>query len=159
MASSIPLPPLGKARTVKGVFSRETSIRITIQAAPSVIWALLTNASGFPRWNSTVLSLEGEIKLGEHIKLTSILAPKRSFKLKVSEMEPEKRLVWEDAQGRRVYTLTLMEQGTVLFSMVEKIGGLLFPLYANYIPSFDKTFEQFAADLKKQAEATAHNNQ
>lgn len=133
--------------------------KITIQALPSVIWAFLTNASGFPRWNSTVLSLEGEIKWGEQIKLTSTLAPKRSFKLKVTELEPEKRLVWADAQGRRVYTLTPMEQGVVLFSMAETIGGLLFPLYANYIPSFDKTFEQFAADLKKQAEATAHTNQ
>lgn len=36
--------------------------------------------------------------------------------------------------------------------MTEKIGGLLFPLYAKYIPPFDKSFEQFAADLKKEAE-------
>src|SRR3712207_4117162 len=103
MASTTPLSPLGKATTVKGIFSRETSISITLQATPSVIWALLTNASGFPKWNSTVLTIEGEIKLGEQIKLTSTLAPKRSFKLKITEFEPEKRLVWADAQGRRVY--------------------------------------------------------
>lgn len=36
--------------------------------------------------------------------------------------------------------------------MTEKIGGLLFPMYAKYILSFDKSFEQFAADLKKEAE-------
>jgi hypothetical protein len=36
--------------------------------------------------------------------------------------------------------------------MTEKIGGLMFPMYAKYIPSFDESFEQFAADLKKEAE-------
>ena len=37
--------------------------------------------------------------------------------------------------------------------MVEKIGGLLYPLFARMIPSFDQSFEQFAADLKKTAES------
>ena len=36
--------------------------------------------------------------------------------------------------------------------MVEKIGGLMFPLFASQIPSFDESFEQFTADLKKEAE-------
>ena len=40
--------------------------------------------------------------------------------------------------------------------MTEKIGGLIFPLFANKIPSFDKTFEQFTADLKKEAESIAN---
>ena len=37
--------------------------------------------------------------------------------------------------------------------MSEKIGGPIFPLFSKYIPSFDNAFEQFAADLKKEAEA------
>jgi hypothetical protein len=38
------------------------------------------------------------------------------------------------------------------FTMVEKIGGLLFPLFAKMILPFDETFEQFAKDLKNEAE-------
>jgi hypothetical protein len=38
--------------------------------------------------------------------------------------------------------------------MTEKIGGLMFPMYARYIPPFDGSFERFAADLKRQAEAS-----
>ena len=34
----------------------------------------------------------------------------------------------------------------------KKIGGLMFPMYAKYIPPFDTVFEKFAADLKKEAE-------
>ena len=142
----------GKASTVKTTFSRETSIGIEIKADAAIVWALLTKASDYPRWNSTVTSVEGNIALGETIKLKSILDAKRTFKLKVKEFEPENKLVWGDGQGDRVYSISKKPNGTINFSMVEKIGGLMFPLYAKYIPPFDESFEQFAADLKKEAE-------
>ena len=146
-------PLSGKATTIKTTFSRETSIGIEIKADPAILWALLTNARDYPRWNSTVIAIDGNIALGETIKLKSILDPKRTFKLKVKEFEPAKRLAWGDGQGNRVYELTDNGNGIVAFSMTEKIGGLMFPLYAKYIPPFDKSFEQFAGDLKKEAEA------
>lgn len=142
----------GKASTVKKTFSRETSVQNTIKADAAIIWALLTNAADYPRWNSTVIAIEGRIAKGEKIKLKSVLDAKRTFKLKVKEMEAEKRMVWGDGKGNRVYTLTKNADNSVTFSMSEKIGGLMFPMYAKYIPPFDKTFEQFAADLKKEAE-------
>lgn len=141
----------GKALTTKKLFSRETTVSIDIHAQPSKVWALLTNASDYPRWNSTIISLEGSIALGQQIRLTSTLDAKRVFKLSVKEMEAEKRLVWGDAMGKRVYTLSPTANG-VNFSMTEKIGGPLFPLFAAMIPSFDESFERFAADLKKEAE-------
>jgi hypothetical protein len=55
--------------------------------------------------------------------------------------------------GKRVYTLINNQNGSITFSMNEKISGLLFPLFAKMIPSFDNSFNQFAADLKKEAEA------
>lgn len=142
----------GKVITVKKTFSRETSVSIDIKADAAIVWALLTNAADFPRWNSTVISIEGDIKQGEKIKLKSTLDPKRTFKLKVKEFEPENKLAWGDGKGTRVYTITKNGNASVTFSMTEKIGGLMFPMYAKYIPSFDKSFEQFAADLKKEAE-------
>jgi hypothetical protein len=38
--------------------------------------------------------------------------------------------------------------------MLEKIGGILYPLYSKYIPPFDKVFEQFAVVTKIEAELT-----
>ena len=142
----------GKATTIKKPFSRETSVSLDILADPGIVWVLLTNATDYPRWNSTVTSLKGEIKEGETIELKSILDTKRTFKLKVKEVEPERRLVWGDSMGNRVYTLEKGGGGHVTFTMTEKIGGLLFPLFVGAIPPFDETFEQFAADLKKEAE-------
>ncbi len=143
----------GRAITIKKMFSRETSIRIPILAAPAVVWGLLTNAADIPRWNTTVISFTGEIKPGGEIELKSTLDEKRVFKLKIKEFDPEKRLAWGDAMGTRVYTLEKDKANSLTFTMTEKIGGPLFPLFANYIPSFDASFEQFAADLKKEAEA------
>jgi uncharacterized protein YndB with AHSA1/START domain len=142
----------GSAVTTKKTFSRETAVSIDIQADKSIIWALLTNANDFPRWNSTVISIDGNIALGEKIKLKSTLDPKREFKLKVKEFEADQRLVWGDAMGKRVYTLKSIGDNLTNFTMVEKIGGPLFPLFAKMIPPFDQSFESYAADLKNEAE-------
>ena len=142
----------GKATTTKTTFSRQTEVSIKIKSDPEIVWALLTKASDYPRWNSTVTSIEGEIALGKQIKLKSILDAKRTFKLKVKEFETGKKLVWGDAMGNRTYTLSNGGNGSVNFSMTEKIGGLMFPLFAKYIPPFDESFDQFANDLKKEAE-------
>ena len=141
----------GKAITSKSTFSRETSVSVHIEADAAIIWALLTNAADFPRWNSTVISISGNIQNGETIELKSTLDEKRTFKLKIKEFVPNQRLVWGDPMGSRVYSLEKAGKGTQ-FKMSEKIGGPLFPLFASMIPSFDESFDKFAADLKKEAE-------
>jgi len=142
----------GKATTIKKTFNSTTTISQTIDADAAVIWALLTNASDYPKWNSTVISIEGEIQDGEKIRLKSTLDSTRTFKLKVKEFVPYQKLVWGDAMGQRTYTLE-QKEGKVLFTMTEKIGGFMFPLFANKIPSFDESFEQFTKDLKTEAES------
>ncbi|HRH12374.1 MAG TPA: SRPBCC domain-containing protein, partial [Bacteroidia bacterium] len=101
----------GKANTIKSTFSRETTVSIDIQSDSKRIWSLLTNAQNYSNWNSTVLSIEGKIALGEKIQLRSYLDPKRVFKLTVKEVEAEKRLVWGDAMGKREYKLTPSASG------------------------------------------------
>ena len=70
----------------------------------------------------------------------------------MKEVEAEKRLVWGDAMGKREYKLTPSASGQTNFTMTEKIGGPLFPLFAKMIPPFDESFEKFALDLKNEAE-------
>lgn len=86
-----------KATTTKKMFSLETSVSISINAPSKLIWSLLTEASQYSKWNSTVLSIEGNIPPGETIKLKSKLDPKRILKLKVKQFEPTKKLAWGDA--------------------------------------------------------------
>ncbi len=147
-------PANGQALTVKKLFSRSTSVAINIAAPPETIWALLTDVDSFKSWNSTIVDLTGKIAPGERIQLRSTLAPERTFKLKVKEFEPAKRLSWGDAMGTRIYTLTPSKNGT-RFMMSETIGGPIFPLFAKMIPPFDESFNQFARDLKTAAEEKA----
>lgn len=144
--------PHGIATTLKTTFHRVTTVHIEIKADPTIVWAILTKAADYPRWNSTVTSMEGQIALGNKIKLKSILDAKRTFILKIKEFEVEKKLVWGDGNGNRVFSIAKTESGSVIFSMTEKIGGLMFPLYAKMIPPFDQSFEQFARDLKNESE-------
>ncbi len=144
----------GKASTIKTTYSRKTAVHLDIKSTPERIWRLLTNAEGYRSWNSTIISLDGDISPGGKIRLVSQLDPKRSFRLTIKEWIPNKKMVWGDSKGSRSYLLVQSDQGNTQFSMTEKIGGWLFPLYAKYIPSFDDSFEQFAADLKKAAENT-----
>lgn len=144
-----------KATTIKKTFSRETTVSASIQADAAIVWALLTNAADFPRWNSTVISIDGTIQTGEKIQLKSTLDPSRTFKLKVKEMIPAQKLVWGDAMGQRTYLIRESSPGKVTFTMTEKIGGPMFPLFARMIPPFDEAFETFANDLKKEAELIA----
>lgn len=143
------------AKTTKTFFSRETEVAIDIRAKPEDVWAVLTNAADYPKWSSTIVSLEGRIALGEKIQLKSVLDPKRTFKLKVLELDAPKRMVWGDAMGKRTYLVEAKDASTVTFSMRERIGGLLFPLFAGMIPPFDDVFDKFAADLKKKAEGAS----
>lgn len=147
----------GKAITVKKTFSRETTVQIKINADAAIIWALLTNGSDMTRWNSTIRYFEGDIAEGNTVKLKSVLDEKRVFKLKVKFFDPEKCLIWGDGKGNRIFTITANEDETCTFNMTEKIGGFTFPMYAKYIPPFDSSFEQFALDLKKEAELIYHS--
>lgn len=143
---------MSQAQTIKKTFSRETSVSIDINADEETIWRLLTDGPNYPKWNSTVTSIDGNIAQGSTIKLKSILDANRTFKLKVKVFEPSSKLVWGDSMGNRTYQLTKNPKGGTTFTMVEKIGGPIFPLFASKIPSFDTSFNAFAEDLKKEAE-------
>ena len=142
----------GKATTIKKLFSRQTTVALDIAASPETVWQLLTDAERFTSWNRTIVELTGQIAPGHRVQLRSTLAPNRTFKLKIKDFQPPTRLSWGDAMGTRVYTLTPSSNGGTRFSMSERIGGPLFPLFARMIPPFDESFNQFAADLKQAAE-------
>ena len=40
-----------------------------IRSTPDVLWKLLTNASDYPRWNTTIDRVEGDIAPGRPIKV------------------------------------------------------------------------------------------
>ncbi len=154
MAENIPMN--GRASKTKSAFRMEYSCGINIQATPSRVWSIMTNAADFPRWNSTVKSVEGKIAAGEKIKLSVKIAPDRVFNLAITEFVPEKRMVWSDGnaifKGVRTYTIAPKGDGSSDFSMAELYTGLMLPMIAGSLPNFIPEFEKYAAALKREAE-------
>ena len=144
----------GVAVTVTKLFSRETAISVNIRADKNIIWALLTNADEYPRWNTAVISIQGEIYKNETIWLKTIVEPRKQFIFRIRVLKPESRMVWSGVLGSRIFTLERIGPTLINFTMREKISGLFFPFFARMIPSFDESFERFANDLKVKAEMT-----
>ena len=151
---------MGKATRRKSAFHLVYSVTQSIQCSPETLWKILSNAKNYPQWNSTVLSLEGEIRRGGKIKLVSSLDPDRVFALRVSETEEAKTMVWQSGglpmfRGRRTFSLKAKGKGSTEFTMTEHFSGLMLPMIAGSLPDMRENFETFAGDLAKQAETLA----
>jgi len=130
---------------------------VLIQASPDTVWSLLTDASSMTDWNSTIVSIDGTIAKGEKIAVVSKVDPSRTFKLKVSEFEPPRHMVWSQGnfifKGKRTYTVTDKGEGQVEVRMEEAFSGLFSGPISKSIPDLQPSFDQLVADLKAAAEA------
>jgi hypothetical protein len=149
-----------RAEKTRGTFRMTCAIRCTIDASPDRVWSLLTDAGGFPRWNSTVSRIGGAISLGEKLEIQVPAAPGRTFKPRVTAFEPRARMVWSDGaapmfKGVRTFTVASSSGGATAFSMEEVFSGVMLPLIAGSLPDFGPIFETYAADLKREAERSS----
>jgi uncharacterized protein YndB with AHSA1/START domain len=146
----------GQAQKTKTAFRLVYSAGIHINAKPERVWALMTNAGDFPRWNSTVKSIEGTIASDQTIKLVAAISPKRVFNLQIIEFVPKEKMVWSDGnvlfKGVGTYTFSSKPDMTTDFTMTEVYTGLMMPMIAGSLPDFAPVFEQYLADLKREAE-------
>jgi hypothetical protein len=139
------------------VFSTHT----TINAPAERVWGILTDGPTYTAWNSTVEKFDGEISLGSKVKVFAKINPGRAFPVRVTELDAPKRMVWTGGmplglfKGERTFTLTPTESGAVAFDMREVFSGPLAPLIGRSIPNLQPAFDDFAADLKRAAEAQA----
>lgn len=137
---------------------RTFATRTVIRAPAERVWSILTDAAAYPAWNSTVERVTGTIALGQQVTVYARATPGRAFPLTVTELEPNRRMVWTGGmplglfKGARSYVLTPRGANEVEFAMREEFSGLMAPLIARSIPDLQPAFDQFAADLKAQAE-------
>ena len=141
--------------------SKRYAVERTIEASPERIWSLLTDPSTYPQWNPAVVSIAGPIEVGGTVRLVSVVNPKRTFTLTVTEMDAPHRMVWADGmplglfRGVRTYTLAPSGSGHTEFAMEEVFSGPLAPLITKAIPDMTESFAQFADGLKRGSESGA----
>jgi hypothetical protein len=146
-------PKITKAQSV---FSMSCRVEVTIRAAAERVWGLLTDAKGFPSWNSTVSSIDGHISEGQRLRL-HVPGADRTFTPTVSGVVPNERMTWTGGfaplfKGVRTFALTPGDNGSTDFTMEERFTGLMLPLVKGSMPDFGPVFEHYANDLKQEAE-------
>ena len=140
--------------------ANEYRVALSISAPAQRVWGLIVDAAGYKRWNTSVVSIDGSIELGRTIKLVSAVNPGRTFMLKVTAMDPPRRLVWTGGMplglftGTRTFLIESVGSGC-RFSMSEVYTGLMSGLIFKSIPDLTDSFKQFAESLKTAAERAA----
>jgi len=157
--------PMQAARITqsRGMLSMSCRVELTVRAPASTLWRLLTNAKDFPRWNSTVTSVEGQIREGEQLRVR-VPGTDRVFTPRVSDVVPDQRMTWTGGflpvfKGVRTFELRPRPDGSTDFVMEERFSGLMLPLVKRSMPDFGPVFERYAGDLKHQAELCGSNSQ
>ncbi|HXY31188.1 MAG TPA: SRPBCC domain-containing protein [Gemmatimonadaceae bacterium] len=140
----------------RGAFWLSCRVEACIRAPAAAVWGLLTDAPGFPRWNSTVTRIDGEIREGARLQ---VHAPgtERVFTPRVSDVVPPKGMTWTGGfgpvfKGVRTFELKRRPDGATDFVMCERFSGLLIPFLRRSLPDFGPIFARYAMDLKREAE-------
>jgi hypothetical protein len=131
----------------------------TIEASPNAIWAILTDGSKYPDWDSGVDRVVGRIAPDEKISVFSKVSPGRAFPVRVTEFASGQKMVWSGGmplglfKGVRTFTLTPEGNGTTRFTLREEYTGPLVSVIWRSMPDLGPYFEQFANGLKERAES------
>jgi hypothetical protein len=131
-------------------------VEVNIAASAEVVWSLLIDAEGFPRWNSTVTRIEGQIIDGARIRI-HVPGTARTFTPRVSGFAPQHRMEWSDGlatifKGVRTFLLQARDDSSTDFVMEERFSGIVFALTRKMLPDFRPIFESYANDLKGEAQ-------
>ncbi len=131
-------------------------VDVNILAPAERVWALLTDAKGFPRWNSTVTGIDGEIREGGKLRV-HVPGTERVFAPTVSGVVPNARMTWTGGvaplfKGVRTFELRPKSDGTTDFAMTERFSGLMMLVAKRSLPDFGPIFSRYAGDLKREAE-------
>jgi hypothetical protein len=130
-----------------------------IAASPDAIWGILVDGPRYAYWENGVVRVEGTIAPGNKITVVSAANPKRAFPVEVTAFEPGRRMVWSGGmplglfRGVRTYSLTPGADGTTRFHVREEYTGPMLPLIWRSMPDLQPSFDEFAAGLKRRAEA------
>jgi hypothetical protein len=118
--------------------AKQIKTEININASPEKVWKILTHFEAYPSWNPFIKSIEGEIKVGNVIKVK--IAPpdanEMTFKPTVLAYETNKKLSWLGRllvkglfDGEHKFELVDNHNGTTTFIHSENFSGLLVPIF------------------------------
>jgi hypothetical protein len=123
-----------------------------LDASPRQVWAKIANVDQLLAWDSQLLELKGDLTEGGRIELRSKMSPKHTFKLKVSNVQPNQGMIWSSGMkplfsGVRAYRLEPIERGTRLH-LEEVFSGWMLPFMQRQLPDCETLFGTYVRDLR-----------
>lgn len=130
---------------------------ILINASPEKVWSILTNFEAYPSWNPFVLSLTGEMIVGQKIK---IVLPDMSFNPTLLVYKENMELRWIGKllfkgvfDGEHSFVIVDNMNGTVTFKHEEIFSGILVSLFSKKLDRDTKPgFQAMNEKLKELVE-------
>ena len=130
---------------------------ITIAASLEDVWNILTDFKNYSQWNPFIKSIEGDVKVGQFIKIN---AGGMVFKPEVLVFEKQKELRWLGRllikglfDGEHIFQLIDNKNGTITFKHEEKFSGLLVGMFSKKLDTETKDgFQEMNKRLKTMAE-------
>ena len=141
---------------------KEIYTEIEIQTSEDKVWDILTDLKSFPQWNPFIRKAEGNIKLGEKLKI--ILQPsgsgKMAFNPTIIKLEHKRELRWLGHllipglfDGEHIFVIEKIEFNRIKFIQRELFRGLLVPFFAGTLDKGTKNgFIEMNIALKNRAE-------
>jgi hypothetical protein len=133
---------------------------VHIQAAPELVWQVLVDFSGYPRWSPQV-TLAGRPEQGRRLQVTAAApgANGMRFNALVLAAEPARLLRWRGrvllpglCDGVHEFVLAPLAGGTQLVH-AENFSGLLLPFLGAGLRRTEQHMDEQNLALKRQAES------
>jgi hypothetical protein len=140
---------------------KELHTEIEIAATPERIWRELTDFASYPEWNPLIVSLRGEVREGELIRMRLQAGKRRmAMKPRMIRVVPSRGFAWRGSlpipglfTGEHSFELEPAGEGRVRFHHWEKFSGLLVPLLSGLLDGdIRRGFEAMNVALKARAE-------
>lgn len=134
---------------------------IIIHANPEKIWKLITEFDKYPKWNSFMLQVWGEPKLGSKIRVIAKIpnGPKMFFKAKISNVQTNKEFSWKGNVfmdsiflGEHYFKLDKIDENKTLLIHGENFTGFFLPLFKYVLSGSKDGFELMNKQIKEIAE-------
>ena len=112
---------------------KEVRTEIEIESSPITAWKVLTDFSGYTKWNPVIARITGLPRLGERLEIT-LKTPSgktRTYRPVITKVEENNELRWKGSSfipgflnGERIFTFNRVTSNTIRLTHLELFSGL-----------------------------------
>ena len=138
---------------------QEIRTEVEIDAPPETVWKHLANVASYEAWNPHITRVRGDLREGASLEITveRIGARPRTLTVRVSEVDPSRRLQWIGTvgskwvfRGRHTFELHALGGDRTRFVNHERSTGFLVPFVTSDDPQRD--YDRMNRALKERIE-------